>query len=562
MPLFKLLINKTTIMKSVLLNCLTVTIALLVMVFGINGQITFNYTGLSQTYTVPAGVTSISITAAGAQGGGEGAGGGYGAIMSAEYSVTPGEVLTLIVGQQGQLQIGGNYQNSSGGGGGTFVYNSSNELLVAAGGGGGKCNFTGSPALHADAHGKITQNGGFDSSGAYAGGTGGAGGNAGLWSGTPCAGGGTGWLSPGGSIHGGQGLAGSWAGGSPFCGGGGGGCGGFGGFGGGGGGGNHYGGGGGGGGYSGGGGGTDPTHGGGGGSYSTGTNPSNTAGAQTGNGLVTITALCSSTTLTPNVSNLSDVNAECSISPVAPTATNDCGQQVNGTSNVSFPITALGTTVVTWTYNDGVSQVTQTQNIIISDLTAPVPDALSLPDLVDQCGNIPTPPTATDDCSGTITATANMIFPITTPGNSVITWTFDDGNGNVSTQTQNVTNDPIDISVSVNGSQLEANQLVASYQWLDCGDNFSVISGAVNQMFTPANTGNYAVEITNTDGCADTSACQLIDFTGIDVLLMNGTKKVVGIVDLLGRKTQFVPNTPLIYIYNDGTHERVLKLEE
>jgi len=250
-------------------------------------QTNFNYTGAVQTYTVPAGVFTLTVSAAGAQGGGEGAGGGLGATMAGDFAVTPGEVLTIVVGQQGQLQIGGNVQNSSGGGGGSFVYNASNVLLVAAGGGGGKCNYAGSTSLHADANGLVGTSGGASSDGNL-GGSAGSAGNEGLWSGTPDAGGGAGWLSVSGGPYGGFNAP-TWAGGSPFCGGGGGGCGGFGGFGGGGGGGNRYGGGGGGGGYSGGGGGTDPTHGGGGGSYNNGTNQTNTGGTQTGNGLIVIT---------------------------------------------------------------------------------------------------------------------------------------------------------------------------------------------------------------------------------------------------------------------------------
>lgn len=38
-------------------------------------------------------------------------------------------------------------------------------------------------------------------------------------------------------------------------------------------------------------------------------------------------------------------------------------------------------------------------------------------------------------------------------------------------------------------------------------------------------------------------------------------KEVVKIVDLLGRETNYTPNTVLIYIYSDGTSERIMKLE-
>lgn len=36
----------------------------------------------------------------------------------------------------------------------------------------------------------------------------------------------------------------------------------------------------------------------------------------------------------------------------------------------------------------------------------------------------------------------------------------------------------------------------------------------------------------------------------------------IKITDLIGRETTFKPNTPLIYIYSDGTAEKVFKLEE
>jgi hypothetical protein len=257
------------------------------------GSMTFTFTGTVQTFTVPACVTSLRITGHGAQGG---TGGGLGARMSGDFAIPGGTVLTVVVGQEGLAQVGGNVQNSSGGGGGSFVYTGT-TLYLAAGGGGGRCNYTGADALHPDAAGKITPDGGAgwddpEFAGVPgAGGVGGAGGAAGIFNGTTAdGGGGAGWVSAGADATiGGKNAAGSWAGGAGYCGGGGGGCGGAGGFGGGGGGGNNYGGGGGGGGYSGGGGGSDPEHGGGGGSFNSGANQDNAPGVRTGNGEVTLT---------------------------------------------------------------------------------------------------------------------------------------------------------------------------------------------------------------------------------------------------------------------------------
>ena len=62
------------------------------------------------------------------------------------------------------------------------------------------------------------------------------------------------------------------------------------------------------------------------------------------------------------------------------------------------------------------------------------------------------------------------------------------------------------INTSPTLSALDTN---ASYQWLDCVSNYSLISGATSQSYTPAINGIYAVEIT-TNYCVDTSVCELV----------------------------------------------------
>ena len=114
-------------------------------------------------------------------------------------------------------------------------------------------------------------------------------------------------------------------------------------------------------------------------------------------------------------------------------------------------------------------------------------------------------------------------------------------------------------AVIQNGATLTATQTGATYEWVDCDDE-SIIVGEINQAFTPAVTGNYAVIVTIGD-CFKKSECFLVDFTGINEL-NNTPKKLIKIVDVLGRETPFKPNTPLIYIYNDGTVERKMIIKE
>ncbi|CAN0599762.1 unnamed protein product, partial [Laminaria digitata] len=68
-----------------------------------NGNQAFAYTGQIQTFTVPSGVTSVVIEAAGAQGGNgrNGATGARGAFVSGAVAVTPGQTLSIVVGQAG-----------------------------------------------------------------------------------------------------------------------------------------------------------------------------------------------------------------------------------------------------------------------------------------------------------------------------------------------------------------------------------------------------------------------------------------------------------------------------
>jgi len=511
---------------------------------------TYNYTGGMQTYVVPAGVTTITVECWGAQGGGDSlasAPGGYGGYVTADVAVTPGQTVNIYVGGEGIYGGVGGYNgggdgvgdvsNKGGGGGGASDIRIGgttlmDRIVVAGGGGGGTVNAQpGAGGAGGDltgADGVIAYNGWNCTNLTVAtGGTQAAGGIGGVstscaWNGSDgtfgiggdsyfqyaCAGGGGGWYGGGGAHNGGTGGGGS-----------------------------SY---------------TIPAA----------TNVTHIQGDHIGNGMVVITNACNATSILTDVAQLAPATDQCSVTvSVAPTATNDCGLVVDGVPDLTFPITTQGTTQITWTYDDGLGNVTtQTQDVVIADTTAPLADLVQLPDLNDQCQVMSlTPPTATDNCGGTITGTTTTTAPITTPGTTMITWTFDDGNGNISTQDQTVLNPIIDVTVDVTGTTIQSNQLVAGYQWVDCDNAFAPINGEMNQSYTPTVTGNYAVEI-NVIGCVDTSACTLIDFAGIDELTQ-GKKELIRIVDFMGRETRFKANTPLIYIYSDGTRERVFEVE-
>lgn len=142
-----------------------------------------------------------------------------------------------------------------------------------------------------------------------------------------------------------------------------------------------------------------------------------------------------------DLSTLPDINAECEVTSLtAPTATDGCAGVINGVHDASLPISAQGTTVVTWTYDDGNGNTaTQTQQVIIGDGLPPVADVASLPDVPGDCiVSSLTAPTATDNCAGVINGIHDVTLPLSTVGTTVVTWSYDDGNGNTSFQTQNV----------------------------------------------------------------------------------------------------------------------------
>ena len=69
---------------------------------------------------------------------------------------------------------------------------------------------------------------------------------------------------------------------------------------------------------------------------------------------------------------------------------------------------------------------------------------------------------------------------------------------------------------------MTATSTIGTYQWLNCDNGFAIISGETNASYTPSTiVGNYAVEVSE-NGCVDTSACFLIDVTGINDLGMFG----------------------------------------
>jgi|GEM_PF-6046631 len=143
----------------------------------------------------------------------------------------------------------------------------------------------------------------------------------------------------------------------------------------------------------------------------------------------------------PDMAILEEVAGECQVAvEEVPTATDGCGGTINATTNDPLEYDRQGSYTLTWTYDDGNGNTsTQQQTVIVEDTEAPIPDRAVLEDVIGECQiAVEEVPTATDGCGATITATTNDPLEYDRQGSYTLTWTYDDGNGNTSTQQQTV----------------------------------------------------------------------------------------------------------------------------
>jgi len=430
---------------------------------------TFNYTGSSQTFTVPAGVTSINVDLAGGGGGYNSQGNqvnygqhvpGLGGRITGTLAVTPGQVYTIFVGNKGG--DGGNYvagaggyngggsgntyygsYNGGGGGGATDIRFGgvalANRVFVAGGGGGAAYNYSNGDD-GGNGGGLIGANG--ESNNNAGGGLGGVGGS-------QVAGGARGNYY--GSYYGNPGALGVGGGAN----------------------------------------GSYPSSGGGGGAgyYGGG------SGAWTGGG-------GGSNYATPSATNVvhtqgfgfapSPGSAIISYSPPPPTTTRTAGLA----SGSTFPV---GNNVVTYTVNDGLGNLASCSfSVIVVDNQMPVitaPSNITVNNDPGMCGAVVTfnTPVGTDNCVVTTAQTAGLpsgsLFPV---GVTTETFTATDASGNATSATFTITVTDVDAPMIT----APANITVSN----DAG-----VCGAVVNFNAPVGTDNCVSTTTLTAGLANGS---------------------------------------------------------
>jgi hypothetical protein len=165
----------------------------------------------------------------------------------------------------------------------------------------------------------------------------------------------------------------------------------------------------------------------------------------------------------------------------------------------------------------------------VHDTIAPVPDNPTLPTLTGAgTVAITTTPTATDNCVGPVNGTTTDALSYSTPGTHVVHWSYDDGHGNVSSQTQTVIVDSPPLAnagpaQSVNEGAVVTLDASASsdpdpgdtltYAWTRTGGTGPAVTlssaTAVKPTFTAPDNGTYVFQVTVTDSFGAASSASV-----------------------------------------------------
>jgi hypothetical protein len=161
----------------------------------------------------------------------------------------------------------------------------------------------------------------------------------------------------------------------------------------------------------------------------------------TENVLITEPSILTATVTQNNVTCPGKSDGSASLTVTGGTGSYTYAWLPSGGTNATATGLAAGDYSVTATDANG-CQLTKLITITTTpDTTAPVPDVANLSEITNYCAVLSTQipvPTATDNCGGTINVTTVSPLNYTTEGSYNIVWSFNDGNGNVSTQNQTV----------------------------------------------------------------------------------------------------------------------------
>jgi len=209
----------------------------------------------------------------------------------------------------------------------------------------------------------------------------------------------------------------------------------------------------------------------------------------------------------------------------------------------NFDCSNIGENTVTLIVTDAVgNSASNTATVTVEDITKPETPILA--DVIEECSASVTIPTTIDNCAGTITGTTTDELIYTEQGTYVITWLFDDGNGNSINVNQNVmvndiTNPVVitqDIEIDLNGG----NSITILPEDVDNGSSDNCGFTLSLDIDTFISVGIFTVELTATDDSSN-SITETAEVTVIDT--------TVGIEDMVFNSLVIYPN-PSENIFN------------
>jgi hypothetical protein len=219
---------------------------------------------------------------------------------------------------------------------------------------------------------------------------------------------------------------------------------------------------------------------------------------------------------------------------------------VNQSSAATDVISACGT----YTWIDG-----NTYNVSNDTATFTLPNTAGCDSIITLDLTVNQSATATDVISACSSYTWINGTTYTSNNNSA-THTLTSSGGCDSVVTLDLTITTVNVAVNKVDLTLTANATGATYQWLDCANNYAVLSGETDITYTISVSGEYAVEVTQ-NGCTDTSTCHVFtnvgvndihvnkdisvypnptsDFVTIDLQKVNASKAKIVVVDFNGK---------------------------
>ena len=114
---------------------------------------------------------------------------------------------------------------------------------------------------------------------------------------------------------------------------------------------------------------------------------------------------------------------------------------------------------------------------------------------------------SSDNCSVVLLNLSQDQFDCNSPELNTVSLAVTDSSGNTSECSATVIIDDFpDMSLLVDGGTISSGNASDSYQWLDCDNGYAPIAGANEESYTPASSGNYALEF-SVGGCTYISEC-------------------------------------------------------